>query len=164
MAWWQALKGVLTRSTPDWYVDRMAVAYGQGSNLASKGGCLLWNNSSPPVNFYIYAMILTTNIDKQPFEIQVVKSTLGGVLFGTPFPVYSNGATPPGQVYAFDGAPTNTGQGIAVALGAMGPQAFSLGWNFPLFVIPPNTALSVWVNDPGPATVDFFANWWFLWK
>lgn len=164
MAWWQSLKGVLTRPTPDWYVDRMATAYGQGSNLGSKGGCLLWNNSKPPVNFYVYAMVLTSDIDKQPFEIQFVNSTLGGVQFGNAMPVYYNGATPPGVVYAFDGAVTNTGQGIAIALGEVAGQAFNLGWGFPLFVIPPNIGLSVWVNDPGAASVDFFANWWFLWK
>jgi len=161
VAFWQALKGVLTRPAPEWYLPNFAFAGGTASGGASQSTLILWNNSSPGVNFYVYREEISGQSAHFGIAEGPIAQTLGSVN-STPGAVFLGSGSPPGQVYQSTG--TNPDSLILAGnLGGYLPVDGMLNRaaDYPLIVIPPNMGWVVTRNDVGNGLA---VNWWFLWK
>jgi hypothetical protein len=160
MAFWGPLKGVLTHSTPDWYADKLAWTVGNCTNGIGASGVLLWNDSSPAVNFYVYRFLISD--PNYPGEIiGYFQQSIIGSLYNHAYPVVLNTGTPPGKVYNFTGNIPADQQHVPFDFSFNATSTLDVPSDSPLFVIPPNSGFVF--QDTGTAT-GFHVNFWYVWR
>jgi hypothetical protein len=161
MAFWHPLKGVLSHSTPDWYVDRLAYCGTLVNGSNPEKWMTFWNDSKPGVNFYVYKIVLSDLTNFDDYQFIPTQQLVGSFRVGA-FPVLLSGSTPPGKMYFgnFATIPSQTNSiGFQVSCGSQAPAI--LDASFPLFVIPPNSGIAI----AGTAATDQFATtFWYVWK
>jgi hypothetical protein len=161
MAFWSGLKGVLTHSTPDWYVQSLAFTNGQCSGDPGGNACgvILWNASQPAVTFYIYKFVIwSPNIPNQIYCYPV--GSKAGTVYNTGYPVVAQQGTPPGTVYTWKGAGTSDYQHVPMTIELDQNSTEIDDANFPLIGIPPNSGF----NWDSFSNSGFGINIWYLWR
>jgi hypothetical protein len=160
MPWWQPLKGVLSRTTPEWYVQNLAmVGVSQVDNTPETAVCL-WNNSSTGAYFYVYALLLAMTNSNDTYIGQFV-GTPPGTLQGAASPVIGNQANPPGQIYVGVVAQPSVIRVVPFLIDMQSFTTYYWSSPFPLIVIPPNMGFAL----AGTGGTDVWnMTFWYVWK
>jgi hypothetical protein len=162
MAFWQALKGVLTHSTPDWFIDKLAFISVNCNGDPNHSWVYLWNDSTPPVSFFIYKLTISsanTNDLWQGFP----QGTNPGTVQQHAYPVNLASATPPGHTYTVGGSSPNVGFDCPLQVAqSLQLDPIVLDAHFPLFIVAPNSGFAI--SPSGGGGINFFVTFWYVYK
>jgi hypothetical protein len=161
MAWWQPLKGLLSRPTPDWYVDRLAYVGSSAVNIGAHfNSFTLWNNSNPPAYFYVYGLFLGM-AQGSDMVFGLPRGDQPSSTPNTPTPVIANQGSPPGLLYQESLANTPHLDNAPIQIWcAQGILAVLYG-QLPLTVIPPNNGFQV---IPNGQQAGMSCTFYYVWK